>query len=162
MNVVPNTSQEFAARIESLKGRFRYQFRGLFPHGFAVGQGWMPLVENLCTELDALFGPDERDAFTFLQIKEKFGGLRVYWRDLAVHGRDVLAVLLDAPNVEPDLQAFVLSRLTPMEASKVAAIGDCVRAAEKAAARTCEMCGAPGTLRRDQLLRTCCDLHARA
>jgi hypothetical protein len=162
MNVAPKTRQEFDARIESLKGRFRYQFRGLFPHGFAIGQGWMPIVEKLCIDLHALLGPDERDAFTFLQIKEKFGGLRVYWRDLAVHGRDELAVLLDAPNVDPELRAFVFSRLEPMGASKVAAIRDCVRAAEKAAARTCEMCGAPGTLRRDQLLRTCCDLHARA
>lgn len=160
INVAPKTRQEFDARIEGLKGRFRYQFRGLFPYGFAVGQGWMPIIETLCSDLDTLLGPDDRDAFTFLQMKEKFGVLRVYWRDLALHARDELALDLGAPNVQPVLRAFVLSRLTPMEASKVAAIGDCIRAAETTAARTCEMCGAPGTLRSEQLLRTCCDLHA--
>ena len=42
--------------------------------GIEVGDGWVDILNNLLTEFIPLAPPD----FKVLQIKEKFGGLRVY------------------------------------------------------------------------------------
>jgi hypothetical protein len=62
--------------------------RGLFhppagAPGSAVGypwceEGWHDLLQRLCVRLKAALGDDER--IQIVQIKEKFGTLRVYWR----------------------------------------------------------------------------------
>jgi len=43
--------------------------------GIAIGEGWMELFHQLCRDIKAAF-PEK---FQFEQIKEKFGGLRVYY-----------------------------------------------------------------------------------
>lgn len=43
--------------------------------GLAIGNGWANLFETLCRDIKAVNpGPD----FAFMQVKEKFGGLRTY------------------------------------------------------------------------------------
>lgn len=60
--------------ISDLKTRFPRLFKGIDEFNFAVGEGWKGIITGLCERLDAL-GP-RRVVIT--QIKEKFGGLRVY------------------------------------------------------------------------------------
>ena len=48
------------------------------PHlGLGVGEGWQPLIDELLCKLQALNVPN----LQIIQIKEKFGGLRVYYSD---------------------------------------------------------------------------------
>lgn len=45
--------------------------------GLAVGDGWMPLLSWLCTDLTVVIRED-RLRFRTTQVKQKFGGLRFY------------------------------------------------------------------------------------
>ena len=60
--------------ISDLKTRFPRLFKGIDELNFAVGEGWKGIITELCERLDAL--GSHRVVIT--QIKEKFGGLRVY------------------------------------------------------------------------------------
>lgn len=44
--------------------------------GLEIGKGWYPLFYQLCKDIQASNPPED---FKFEQIKEKFGGLRVYY-----------------------------------------------------------------------------------
>jgi hypothetical protein len=47
----------------------------------AVGHGWLPIIDDLCSKLEKVIEPlseDERSCFYATQVKEKFGGLRFY------------------------------------------------------------------------------------
>lgn len=46
----------------------------LEPYDLGIGDGWIGLVEQICVEISKYPCPDIK----FAQIKEKFGGLRVY------------------------------------------------------------------------------------
>ena len=51
------------------------------PRGFEHGDGWFDILWRLCEELEPLVAELEQAAgcqFEVLQVKEKFGGLRVY------------------------------------------------------------------------------------
>lgn len=85
----------------------------------AVGEGWRPILERLHVDLLRV-----APTYGVTQVKEKFGGLRVY--------------LLREPSKVSQLLA----------------------AAEREAARTCEVCGQPGKLRQGSWLKTLCDEHA--
>lgn len=41
--------------------------------GIQCGEGWIPIIKDLCEDLDEM-----EAEFKFVQIKEKFGGLRAY------------------------------------------------------------------------------------
>lgn len=94
---------------------------------FRCGDGWYPLLSDLGRELTAIIAEtpeNERDRLRACQVKEKFGGLRVYF-----YGTETVAM------------------------------ADAVREAEEVAARTCETCGEPGTLRSGGWIKTLCDAH---
>lgn len=55
--------------------------------GFECGDGWFPIINQLCYQIqqridwDAQYPPKDRDPLSqvvFLQVKEKFGALRIY------------------------------------------------------------------------------------
>jgi len=52
-------------------------YRSIYPisFGFECGDGWFDLINNLITKIDEL---DVNNEVRIFQIKEKFGGLRVY------------------------------------------------------------------------------------
>jgi hypothetical protein len=61
------------------------QLKHLFPYmfdkpnlGFDFFRGWMPIIVQVCVEIDSLLG-DSRNLFCFNQIKEKYGTLRLYY-----------------------------------------------------------------------------------
>lgn len=102
--------------------------------GFAVGPGWWPIIEVLCSQIyhHVKWKQEQKDKYgrgdgcpdvVVTQIKEKFGGLRFYYNggDDTVHGM--------------------------------------VRMAESWAARSCEDCSRPGSMRSGGWIRTLCDEH---
>jgi hypothetical protein len=110
--------------------------------GFAVGEGWYRIVEDLCyliqNHIDGVKSrrkflleknpdyehiPEEVPQVVVRQIKEKFGGFRFYYDG----GDDYIMGL--------------------------------VTMAEQWCARTCEECGAPGKHRGGGWIRTLCDRH---
>lgn len=64
--------------------------------GLAIGDGWLPLLDQLCTGLSQVIADDGLSEFRTLQVKEKFGGLR-----FCVTGGNVRArVLIEAAERE--------------------------------------------------------------
>lgn len=55
--------------------------------GLAIGDGWYPLFHQLCRDIAKTVPPED---FQFLQIKEKFGGLRAYYS----HGNSYIGDLI--------------------------------------------------------------------
>lgn len=43
--------------------------------GFEISSGWLEIIDSLCEKIQSLNACND---FTIVQIKEKFGGLRVY------------------------------------------------------------------------------------
>lgn len=122
---------EFAKRIEE---RFPKMFSQPYG-GFAVGAGWWPIIESLCSNIQSHIDwkQEQKEKYNrgegckqvvVAQIKEKFGGLRFYYDggDDAIHGM--------------------------------------VRMAESWADKHCEECGKPGKSRNTGWIKTLCDEHA--
>jgi len=110
--------------------------------GFACGEGWWPIIESLCVNIQGHIDwknttrsrllednpynhdiPNEVKQVTVRQIKEKFGGLRFYYDG----GDDT--------------------------------IDGMVTMAESWANRSCENCGSPATKQTTGWIKTVCDKH---
>jgi hypothetical protein len=99
--------------------------------GFAVGEGWYPIIESLCENIQTHTDWQNKNRETrpiveqvvVVQIKEKFGSLRFYYQ-----GGDE-------------------------------AVAGMVRMAESWAIHSCEVCGDVGTRRRGGWVSTLCDVH---
>lgn len=58
--------------------------------GFAIGEGWWPIIESLCANIQSYLKWANRDSevvpqVVVEQIKEKFGGLRFYYQGGDTH-----------------------------------------------------------------------------
>ena len=62
--------------------------RTLMGFGFECDMGWFPILEKLFEDIQKLNPPEE---FEIIQVKEKFGGLRVY----ANYSSDEIEKLID-------------------------------------------------------------------
>jgi hypothetical protein len=99
--------------------------------GFAIGEGWWPIIESLCANIQSHTDWWNKNRETrpvveqvvVEQIKEKFGGLRFYYE-----GGDEQ-------------------------------ISGMVRMAEAWASHACEECGAPGTAGGKGWIKTLCPTH---
>ncbi len=49
--------------------------------GFKCGDGWFNLIDRLCYRVQFEVDPGRLHQPIVAQIKERLGGLRVYWRD---------------------------------------------------------------------------------
>jgi hypothetical protein len=137
--------QAAAARVVALKKRFAYQFNG-GNIGHDIEPGWITLVEQVCADVDAQIQPMTRETFCWRQIKEKFGGLRMYYApgplriDIHTKGK-ILSITDDIDRIDP--------------------ISAIVSRAEAASFQICAVCGATGELRKDRSwFRTLCERHA--
>ncbi|MDT3736820.1 MAG: hypothetical protein ROZ00_11385 [Denitratisoma sp.] len=143
-------------RAALLKRRFPEQFEDLPNYMISIDPGWFGPIEEACRRIDALLTNEEKALFRWRQIKEKFGGLRMYWNEGGVYldfiGPDSLAHIV----VEPERP-----RLSEQTRERIAGI---VAEAAKKASTRCQICGAPGTLRRrgDGWLVTACDRHVES
>lgn len=105
-----------------------------------IGPGWFNIVGDLVAQIATFMSqPSMKDYnFKFLQIKEKFGDLRVHFRLLDSHGN------------------------TCYEYSHESAkqLNDLVYCAYEKACDICEYCGNPGESRDLKWVKTLCDYHA--
>lgn len=71
----------FTARVQSLRDRYPYQFARIFTYGLSIETGWIGIIESVCEQIDlALEEANARkECFSWLQVKEKLGGLRMAW-----------------------------------------------------------------------------------
>jgi hypothetical protein len=126
---------------EQMESRFPKMFEEGYG-GFACGEGWWPILEALCVNIQGHIDwknktrarllednpyeheiPDEVAQVIVRQIKEKFGGLRFYYNG----GDDEISGM--------------------------------VRMAEAWANRSCETCGAPATKQTTGWIKNVCDKH---
>ncbi len=88
-----NENQEYDIYSKRMEEQFPDMFAGRYG-GFAVGQGWWPLVETLCKTIQGHI-KNNKDCPQVIveQVKEKFGGLRFYYQggDDFIHGAVWLA-----------------------------------------------------------------------
>jgi hypothetical protein len=123
-------SQDYEAFVKRLEETYPNMFSQPYG-GIAVSQGWWPILEALCANIQSHIDWWNKNRETrpvveqvvVEQIKEKFGGLRFYYSG----GDDTVAGM--------------------------------VRMAEAWADIACEECGAAGTRRSGGWIRTLCDIH---
>ena len=99
--------------------------------GMQIGIGWVPLMIELCEALELLKTERPGLSVEFVQVKEKFGGLRCYY---------------NTQSASPDTLNIINS---------------IVKVAEEKAWRTCEVCGEPGTINRTGWLQVTCPQHTK-
>lgn len=136
-----NENTRYLEYSKKMEEKFPAMFSGKYG-GFAVGEGWWPMLETLCDVIQNHIDhnndrrerllvsnefnqsiPDEIPQVKIEQIKEKFGTLRFYYQggDDFIHGA--------------------------------------VWFAEGMSGMLCESCGAPGERRHGGWVRTLCDVH---
>lgn len=123
---------EKPSRLSLLQSNFPRIFNhSELPWGLECGAGWDELITTLCLRINTVLSEESKGSIQILQIKEKFGGLRFYYR---LHHVD-------------DMRA--------------ASIREAISLAEATSVRICEVCGEPGTIRRGDWVKTLCAAHVR-
>jgi hypothetical protein len=117
----------YEAFVKSMEEKYPKMFSQPYG-GFAVGEGWWPILQALCSNIQHYLNWKNKESETVPQvvveqIKEKFCGLRFYYQGGDNH------------------------------------IGGMVRMAEAWAEKSCETCGAPGTLGGKGWIKTLCPTH---
>ena len=160
-------SQEWEAALGADQTPFQQmmQRHGLYAPWSGVGDGWVPIVDRLITDLEAMGWRGQ-----VRQVKEKFGGLRFYypthWSTPPGLCPACAAVVEAGPYW---LLADLCDRCRPLaEASQAEdrqrwPLFDArVAEAEREAWRTCEVCERPGRSNRVGWITTLCPEHRRA
>jgi hypothetical protein len=125
--------EQYEQFARSMEERFPKMLEGKYG-GFAVGTGWWPIIEKLCSNVQhhidwkneqfEKYGRGEKVKQVVVeQIKEKFGGLRFYYQG----GDDTTSGMITM--------------------------------AETWASASCEECGAPGKRTSGGWIKTLCDFH---
>ena len=75
--------EKYDAFAKQMEERFPKMFNGKYG-GFACGEGWWPILEKLCSNIQNHIDWKNKQSeivpqVTVAQIKEKFGGLRFYY-----------------------------------------------------------------------------------
>lgn len=65
--------------LERLKQLYPYQFTRVIAYGLSVEPGWMSIFSGVCAAIDVALTGHRKENFSWRQVKEKFGGLRMYW-----------------------------------------------------------------------------------
>lgn len=160
--------------MKNLRDEYPEQFAGPYYLGTSVGEGWLPVVERALDRVRKELTPEELAAFHWVQIKEKFGRLCMYWNSdtipvsfIGKNGISTLSMAMkngsDAPALEdekPDSESAPIPAADMIRASICRKIDAIVESAEHETARTCEHCGQPGRLYSEGYWATLCDEHA--
>ncbi|MBB3176344.1 hypothetical protein [Variovorax sp. Sphag1AA] len=135
--------------MDELQHRFPYQFEGE-NIGYESYRGWLPILADACERIDAVL-VDKRD-FHWMQIKEKFGGARLYYQ-LGTSKRTI---------VDVQVSESVTTVKTPTRRGDpmAEAIDAIVDEAELRTKTSCIVCGAQAeTAAYDGYLMTLCQAH---
>lgn len=126
--------------------------------GFSCGDGWYKLLDELFTKIDQI-APNK---VTLDQVKEKFGGLRVYYtyHDLEPNWWDKMPTIFynSIRHLLPYKMSSPVIRFLKRIGlrSTYDRISDAVDKAEDKSYETCEWCGEPGIQRGGSWIRTLC------
>ena len=76
-------SEDYEAFAKSMEEKYPKMFSQPYG-GFAVGKGWWPILQALCSNIQHYLNWKNKDSevvtqVVVAQIKEKFGGLRFYY-----------------------------------------------------------------------------------
>lgn len=139
--------------MKSIDDQFPAQFDGPYYLGTSIFDGWLPIVTEACQRIQDVLTPEEMERFSWAQIKEKFGGLQMYWHSNRIPVSAIHPEGVSNFEVKVGRDDEVLDRIQ----AKVAPI---IADAQRRAAKTCEICGGPGYLRPGGYWQTLCDRHA--
>ena len=130
-------------------------FVGALPRVFShLPPGWYRIVDGLCSSLVGELGVQAAEYVRIVQIKEKFGTLRFYYRFLADEEED-------ASTDEAARRADAAGEKEPSDACR-ARVRALVDAALVESETACQRCGASGSLRNvEGYLSTLCSEHHR-
>ena len=123
--------------------------------GIACGDGWFDIINEACEKLTALAN-EYNATIEFGQVKEKFGGLRLYI-DITYEGNNEKQIVIDV--ISPTGEVTTLTK-TPKEVVWQKA-HEITSHAEELSYKTCEVCGKPGVTRNGSWISTLCDEHAK-
>ena len=151
----PDTYDDNVARLGEMHPAL---FEGRMPDYSHLPAGWFDLVDRLCSDIEAVLGPELSPLAEVKQIKEKLGTLRFYIR---LEGRSDLPVDIMASN---GLLSFdVAPEMEEPEWPELAAarerIRELVDAACDASDNLCHKCGKAGELRRTGWIQVLCEEH---
>ena len=140
--------------VEQLEARFPYMF-GRHTVSMEYYDGWLPIFAQACEQIDAVLGEDKRD-FHWVQVKEKFGTGRFYFR-MGKSARLVVD-LIGGPGGHE-----VIKESTQAGHSIADRIDAIVDGAEARTGTTCMVCGAAARTRSyNGYYLTVCAAHAPA
>ena len=124
-------------------------FHGEYPRSASdLLRGWYGLVDELLQQIDGLLTDEQVKSIRIVQIKEKFGVLRVYLRNMSAQYEDPDEELVAEKDTKKDDDMVLIMR-------QVHAL---VELACHRSEQTCAACSAPGQLRRDRgWIVTLCD-----
>lgn len=115
--------------------------------GVAVRLGWLPLLETCLSEMNEIVEANAGYHIKIAQIKEKFGGLRIYAHFFS-------------EGAEPN--EFGMPGLTEEHKALSPKVMEIIHRAEDAADKTCDICGKEGHARSLQGWHAVrCDKHAK-
>lgn len=129
--------EKYPAILKNLGGKPNETCMSWAHGGLAIGDGWLPLVEQLMDYLQFQHDKNGYPQCVFEQVKEKFGSLRVYvkWEACTSNTAEYgIKFNRTAENLQ-NLIDFV-----SFQSSKV-----------------CELCGQPGSIRGEHWVQCRCD-----
>lgn len=126
---------DLSSAYSQLRDKYPAYFREGFPDwALSYPLGWHPRVMRLLEEITRSVDAEYLETFRITQIKEKFGGLRLYFQlRPASHSSNNSDDLGDQPSDAP-----------------IKIIRELIDAANEDCQRTCEVCGQEGTLKKDR------------
>jgi hypothetical protein len=90
------TENKIIKKYPNLFGEPPYDpMKTLICFGFEVDDGWMPILEELFEKIDKVTKENNLD-ITIVQVKEKFGSLRVYWHGSDTENDDISNLIWEA------------------------------------------------------------------
>ena len=128
-------------------------FRGAHPRvPSSLPNGWCALVDELCSGIESILGPQRCSGFEVAQIKEKFAGPRFYF---SLDGAEDTYMDFRSPD---GVQTLV--KLAEPAPPEMVGLRELVAQAAKASRATCQRCGAQGRpSKHEGWLVTLCEEH---
>lgn len=137
-----NAAADDRSHVEALVREFPRLLEGKEQRLF-LPKGWTHIAERLFRELNELLTDDEAKLFKLLELKEKYGTLRVYYAVGRQGGLNVDVVGLEG-------HTRFATRLKHRAGFPTAEVEALIQQAEADSEVTCAFCGAPGRLRTNQ------------
>jgi hypothetical protein len=142
--------------MKTIIEQFPQQFEGgEYFLGISIDAGWHSIVIDACQQIQDSLSPSELELFAWVQIKEKFGGLQMYWGP-----HNVLSVTIIGPDNITNIEVESKSTAPGFTQETVDKINGIVGEAQRRASQTCEICGDRGRIYQGAYWRTLCDQHA--